>query len=149
MTGWASLGHNPCNDIYKFCYAYAVRPQISPERQYGLPAAFHAYFYFLSSEWILAGTSSKSTDSTNGRTPNSFSTLSTKPTNSVSKSYTLIQRTRRSGAVSVGTRAMGTHGTDFFGCKQCGATANADAARNVGWRFVRCRRHGSRWTGDS
>jgi IS605 OrfB family transposase len=40
---------------------------------------------------------------------------------------------------------------DFFECEQCGATANADynAAKNVGWRFVRRGLHDSRRTGDS
>jgi len=40
---------------------------------------------------------------------------------------------------------------DFFECEKCGATANADynAAKNVGWRFVRRGLHDSRRTGDS
>ena len=39
----------------------------------------------------------------------------------------------------------------FFECEKCGATANADynAAKNVGWRFVRRGLHDSRRTGDS
>jgi len=40
---------------------------------------------------------------------------------------------------------------DFFQCGKCGATANADynAAKNIGWRFVRRGLHDSRRTGDS
>jgi putative transposase len=40
---------------------------------------------------------------------------------------------------------------DFFQCEKCGTTANADynAAKNVGWRFVRRGLHDSRRTGDS
>ncbi len=40
---------------------------------------------------------------------------------------------------------------DFFQCEKCGATANADynAAKNVGWRFVRRGLQDSRRTGDS
>jgi IS605 OrfB family transposase len=51
------------------------------------------------------------------------------------------------GHTSDGNRTV----REFFECESCGATANADynAAKNVGWRFVRRGLHDSRRTGDS
>jgi len=42
-------------------------------------------------------------------------------------------------------------GREFFECEKCNASANADynAAKNIGWRFVRRGLHDSRRTGDS
>jgi IS605 OrfB family transposase len=51
------------------------------------------------------------------------------------------------GHTSAGNRVE----RDLFACRECGATANADynAAKNIGWKFVRRGLHDSHRTGDS